>query len=161
VAGKAFGWIEITEIIEDLCRAVAADGLPDVIVGILRGGMVSAVLLAHRLEVRDVRAIDVTHTIADGTNAPKTAVPIVRNQASLGRLDDCDVLVIDDVAGSGATIAATSCLVTGAGAIRVRLAVCIVNEINWFGAGCRDPGEVLTYIGRRHQGWAIFPWEEP
>jgi len=145
---------------DGLARAVEADGSPDVLVGVLRGGMVLAVLLAHALELRDVRSIDVTHTTSEGVNATKTLRPTVRNPRSLGNLLGLDVLVVDDVAGKGDTIAVAIDLVRTARASRVRTAVCAVNEVNWFATRDRDPSEALTYIAVRCQGWVIFPWEK-
>src|SRR5258708_14033773 len=87
-------------------RAVSADGVPDVVVGILRGGMVPAVQLAHLLGIRTVRAVELTRTLADEVNAAKTARPVVANPGSLGDLSGQDVLIVDDIAGSGLTILA-------------------------------------------------------
>jgi hypoxanthine phosphoribosyltransferase len=154
------GWQRITAITDRLGGLVADDGLPDVVVGVLQGGMIPAVLLAHAAGLRAVRALDVTHTAADGRDAAKTERPRVRNVGSLGDLRGRDVLVVDDVAGSGDTLAAAVDLVAGAGAGRVRTLVCVVNETNWRAAGNRDPGEVLTYLGGCCQGWVSFPWEQ-
>lgn len=142
-----------------LAEAVATDGYPDVVVGVLRGGMIPAVLIAHACGLRDVRAVQVTHTTADGANAEKTAVPIVSNAGSLGDLAGRDVLIVDDVAGSGQTILTAKELVESAGAARVRVLACALNQVNWLRATHSDPGDVLTYIGGRYRGWVVFPWE--
>lgn len=159
--GASLGWSSIIEITDRLARAAAADGPPEVIVGILRGGMIPATLLAHALRLRDLRAIDVTHTDSDSVNARKIRRPVLRNPVSLGNLAGGDVLVVDDVAGSGDTIATTAELTRAAGAARVRTAVCAVNEINWRRERHRDPDDLLSYIGARFPGWVIFPWEKP
>ncbi|MGH3811023.1 MAG: phosphoribosyltransferase [Pseudonocardiaceae bacterium] len=158
--GVVLDWADLVEVTGLLSRLVAADGVPDVVVGILRGGLVPAVLVAHTLGLRDVRGIDVTHTAMEGVDADKMPHPAVRNPASLGDLTGLDTLVVDDVAGSGASVAATTELVRAAGAAKIRTAVCVVNEINWFRNTDGDPGAVLTYIGRRCQGWVVFPWEQ-
>ena len=157
--GLVLDWPALAGASDGLARAVEADGSPDVVVGILRGGMVLAVLLAHALELRDVRAIDVTHTASEGVNAAKTLRPSVRNLRSLGDLRGLDVLVVDDVAGRGDTILMATDLVRSARARRVRTAVCAVNEVNWFATKHHDPDEVLNYIAVRCRGWVIFPWE--
>jgi hypoxanthine phosphoribosyltransferase len=59
-------WAAVTTITGTLAKAVAVGSRPDVVVGVLRGGMIPAVMLAHALGLREVRALDVTHTIADG-----------------------------------------------------------------------------------------------
>jgi hypoxanthine phosphoribosyltransferase len=156
-------WTEVAGITTTLADAIAADGTPDLIVGIMRGGMVPAVLLAHRLTIRDVRALEVTHTESDAVNAPKNDQPEIRNSGSLGSLAGGNVLVVDDIAGSGDTLAAAREQVVLGGAQSVRTAVCLVNLANWpsdrevAGDGEREP----TYVGRRTSRWVVFPWERP
>lgn len=157
--GAIFDWDGLGEILGRLGTAAEADGTPDVVVGILRGGMVPAVLLAHALAVRDVRGVDVTRTVGEGVDAAKTRQPVQRNLASLGDLTGMDVLVVDDVAGSGATVAMTADLVREAGAVNVRTAVCAVNEVNWAAAANLPARAVLTYVGELLEGWVVFPWE--
>jgi hypothetical protein len=157
--GLVLSWDGLAVITTALRAAITADGVPEVVVGVVRGGLIPAVMLAHALGVRDVRAVEVIHTTADGANAGKFAKPQVRNPASLGELHGHDVVVVDDVAGSGESVALTVELVRAAGAARVRAAVCVVNEINWYRVDERDPQQVLTYLGRRCRGWMVFPWE--
>lgn len=156
--GKVLDWAEFTAITDRLAWTVASDGCPDVVVGILRGGMIPAVLVAHATGLRDVRAVEVTHTTADGPNAAKTASPTVSNAPSLGDLGGRDVLIVDDVAGTGATIAAAEELVKNTGAVRVRTLVCAVNQVNW--QQDHDQDRVLTYVGACYRGWVVFPWEK-
>lgn len=158
LCGKVLDWAEFVSITDCLARAAASDGCPDVVVGILRGGMIPAVLVAHATGLRDVRAVQVTHTAADGPNAEKTAGPTVSNAASLGDLASRDVLIVDDVAGTGETIAVAEDLVKSAGAGRARTLVCAINEINWR-RNCA-PKQALTYVGSCYQGWVVFPWEK-
>jgi uncharacterized protein len=150
-------WQDLAATIAEIAAKVRADGSPDVVVGILRGGMVPATVFAHALAVRTVRAVEVLHTISDTLNAAKTEVPQVSNPASLGDLAGRDVLIVDDIVGSGGTMACSTQLVSQAGASRVRTAVCIVNAANW--QGPQSPEETLTYIGATVEGWVIFPWE--
>ncbi|MEU7802543.1 phosphoribosyltransferase family protein [Micromonospora arborensis] len=155
----ALDWDAITTTTARLANEVRADRVPDVLVGVLRGGVIPAVLLAHALGVRTVRAVEVRHTTADGTNAAKSAAPIVANPTSLGDLASADVLLVDDVAGSGDTIARTIELVRAAGAARVRTAVFVVNAGNW--RRRQRPEQMLAYIGTTIEGWVTFPWERP
>ncbi|MEV7930423.1 phosphoribosyltransferase family protein [Kitasatospora sp. NPDC088779] len=150
-------WDDIDRHVDRIARATGEIGTPQTLVAVVRGGMAPAVLLAHRLGVRDVRALEVTHTVDDSANAAKTARPQARNTASLGDLSGLDVLVVDDVAGTGETLAAAVRLVELAGAARVRSAVCVVNEANW--TGVLAPSEAVTAIGETVSGWVVFPWE--
>ena len=157
-------WIDVAGVTAMLADAVAGDGTPDVIVGIVRGGMVPAVLLAHHLGIRDVRALEITHTESDAVNAAKSDLPVLRNSASLGHVAGGNALVVDDIAGSGETLAAARKQVVLGGAASVRTAVCLLNLANW--PSCREAagdgagGErEPTYVGRQTSRWVVFPWE--
>ena len=161
-----FAWPDMTAITARLAGAIESDARPDVVVGVLRGGMVPAIQLAHLLELRSVRALDFTHTCADGVNAAKALRPMLRNPGSLGDLNGMDVLLVDDVAGTGETIMASRRLLNTVGAARVRTAVCVLNEANWQRHSGQDSGglhpeDVLTYVGAVYHGWVVFPWEKP
>lgn len=151
-------WSHLDRLIGLLAEHVREDGVPDVMVGILRGGMVPGVMLAHRLGVRSVRGVEVIHTTIDGPNGPKTPHPVITNPDSLGAFAGADVLLVDDVAGSGATADTAASLLSGA-AGRVRRAVVVVNLVNWHAAHARAPREVYDYIGTTCAGWVRFPWE--
>ncbi|MGH3616087.1 MAG: hypothetical protein ACRDRK_26545 [Pseudonocardia sp.] len=58
-------WTELDRLLTVVAEQIRAHGIPDVVVGVLRGGMVPAVVLAHRLGTRAVRGLDVTHTLSD------------------------------------------------------------------------------------------------
>jgi uncharacterized protein len=157
--GLALDWPAFTRLAAGLAADIARDGLPHVLVGVLRGGMVPTVMLAHALGLRAVRAVEVTHTTTDAIDAAKTAVPVAVRPDTLGDLAGMDVLIVDDVAGTGDAMTTTAALVRQAGADRVRTLACVVNETNWRKARTEQPGEVLTYVGTVVQGWVIFPWE--
>ena len=150
-------WKRFHELGCALAASAATDGAPDVIVGVVRGGMMPAVLIAHQLGVRTVRAFDAMHTVDDSVNAPKLTVPAVRDIDSLGDLTGLDVLIVDDVAGSGMTAEVCVEHVGRAGAARVRTAVLVVNEANWSAA--TPPESALSYIGHTTRQWVVFPWE--
>lgn len=150
-------WGDIGAATQVLAEQVTAGGMPQAVVGIVRGGMIPAVWLAHRLGIRDVRTIEVTRTTGDGINAAKTLLPTVRNPASLGDLTDLDVLLVDDIAGSGATLAHTADLLRDLGPARVRTAVLTVNRANWRQEA--DPDRVIDHIASLNDTWIVFPWE--
>ncbi|MFJ1954588.1 phosphoribosyltransferase [Streptomyces microflavus] len=151
-------WHDLTTATATLAHQVSTAGIPQVVVGIVRGGMVPAAWLAHRLEIRDVRTVEVTRTTSDGINAAKSTVPTVRNPASLGDLTGLDVLLVDDIAGSGVTLAHTARMIHDLGPARVRTAVLAVNRANW--TQSPDPHRDIDYIASLTDTWVVFPWEE-
>ncbi|MFE7509832.1 phosphoribosyltransferase [Streptomyces sp. NPDC057540] len=150
-------WDDIGIATTALAQQALAAGVPQAVVGIVRGGLIPAVWIAHRLGVHDVRTIEVTRTTSDAVNAAKT-VPTVRNPASLGDLSGLDVLLVDDIAGSGTTLAHTAQMVRGLGPARVRTAVLSVNRANW-PAGS-EPHDRIDHIARLTTTWVVFPWED-
>ncbi|MFE9679280.1 phosphoribosyltransferase [Streptomyces sp. NPDC006259] len=150
-------WDDIGAATQSLAEQVAAGGMPQAVVGIVRGGVIPAVWLSHRLGIRDVRTVEVTRTTGDGINAAKNLLPTVRNPASLGDLTGLDVLLVDDIAGSGATLAHTVNLLRGLGPARVRAAVLTVNRANWTQEA--EPDRVIDHIASLNDTWIVFPWE--
>ncbi|OII66344.1 MULTISPECIES: phosphoribosyltransferase [unclassified Streptomyces] len=151
-------WDDIGAATTALAQQTLAVGVPQAVVGIVRGGLIPAVWIAHRLGVHDVRTIEVTRTTSDAVNAAKTPLPTVRNPASLGNLAGLDVLLVDDIAGSGTTLAHTAQIVRDLGPARVRTAVLAVNRANW-PAGS-EPHDRIDHIARLTTAWVVFPWEE-
>ncbi|MGY0466712.1 phosphoribosyltransferase [Kitasatospora sp. cg17-2] len=150
-------WDDIDSAVQVLTERVSVDGLPQAVVAVLRGGMVPAVWLAHRLGIRDVRTVEVVRTMGDGVNADKNPLPDVRNPASLGDLRGLDVLLVDDIAGSGVTLAHTADLLRDLGAARVHTAVLAVNRANW--QQDAQPADAIDHIAALYDTWIVFPWE--
>ncbi|MBX7269601.1 purine phosphoribosyltransferase [Micromonospora sp. Llam7] len=155
----ALTWADVTKTVDTFAGQVRTDRVPDVLVGVLRGGLVPAVLLSHQLGVREVRAVEVVHTLDDTVNADKSGTPRVVNPATLGDLKGMDVLLVDDIAGSGDTLVCVVGLLHAAGAKRVRTAVLTVNRANWHRP--QSPADVVRYLGSQVDSWVIFPWEVP
>ncbi|WP_226963001.1 hypothetical protein [Streptomyces sp. C8S0] len=65
-------WDDIGAATTALAQQTLAVGVPQAVVGIVRGGLIPAVWIAHRLGVHDVRTIEVTRTTSDAVNAAKT-----------------------------------------------------------------------------------------
>ena len=157
LAPAAMSWPRFEELARVLADSIAADGVPDLLVGVVRGGMMPAVLIAHHLQVRAVRAFVATRTVDDSVNAAKLTAPAVWDTDCLGDLSGLDVLVVDDVAGSGMTARVAAQHVEKAGAARLRTAVLVVNQANW--TAPNPPEQAFTYIATVTDGWVIFPWE--
>ena len=153
-------WAALEHLVSAVAAHVLAGGVPDAIVGVLRGGIVPAVLLAHRLGVRTVRDIDIVRTMSEGAHAAKLAVPAVCMDAGLEDLNGRDVVLVDDVAGTGATFEAAIAVLDARSPARLRRAVVVVNTVNWADrAWSTPPGEFFDVVGTTCAGWVRFPWE--
>jgi len=159
VAGEPIilDWIALASMAARVAELARIERVPDVVVGISRNGLVPAVIICHALGVRDLRSVHVTRTVADGADAGKTPEPVRHNVASLGDLTGADVLIVDDIAGSGATLRDVAGLVRARKPATVRTAACVVNRGNW--RHHSDPHRAATYIGVTVDRWVIFPWE--
>ena len=150
-------WTAVQSLTTRLAEDALLERTPDVVVGVLRNGMIPAVMICHQLGLRDLRGLHVTHTIADGVDSAKTVRPQMQNVASLGDLVGRHVLIVDDIVGSGETLSDVVTLVRVARPVTVRTAVCVVNRANW--RNPTDPRRELTYVGTFVNRWVIFPWE--
>lgn len=150
-------WGDIEQHVTSVTAAITRDGSPEAIVAIARGGLIPAVLLAHRFGCRDLRTLNIAHTTTDAVHADKTTRPVLTGALAVDGLAGRDVLLVDDIAGSGDTLVAARHLLSHTiGARRLRTVVLVVNTANW-----THHQQAPTYVGHRVEGWVIFPWERP
>ncbi len=140
-------WDGFGDATRELSRRIVADGfLPDVVVAIARGGLLPAGAIAYGLGVKSCGALNVEFYTGIGTvlEAPELLPP----DLDLGYLPGKRVLLVDDVADSGRTLALAVSLLQDAGA-DVR-SVCIYTK----------PGAVAVpdYSWRETARWINFPW---
>ncbi|WP_242337668.1 MULTISPECIES: phosphoribosyltransferase [Anaeromyxobacter] len=156
-AVREIGWAAFGEVARSLAQRIAARYEPDVVVGVAKGGVFVGGALAAALGV-DFYPVRIEKRRRDAAPLPE---PVVE----LPDLSRKKVLVVDDVAASGATLAKARAVTRKAGAREVRTAVLVVrpdgarpdfsfletDELVLFGwdyqldggeAGGVDPGEV-------------------
>jgi len=153
-------WQEFDDITAVLTRHIRADGLPDIIVGLERGGLIPAVALSHRLDVRSFLPLAVRRTTSDAIYAEKCPPCIGTPTPHFLVIRGRDILVVDDIAGSGETLQAVLHMLTSYAPARLRSAVYIVNRNNWETRHTGEPAHAISYIGKEVRGWVIFPWEK-
>lgn len=146
-ARERLTWEIFGEATRALSRAIVADGFePDVVVAIARGGLLPAGAIAYGLGVKNCGALNVEFYTGVGTvlEAPELLPP----DLDLGYLPGRRVLLVDDVADSGRTLAMAVQMLREAGA-EVR-SVCIYTK----------PGSVALpdYAWRETPLWIDFPW---
>ena len=130
-----------------LSRAIVDDGFaPDVVVAIARGGILPAGAIAYGLGVKSCGALNVE--FYTGIGAVLDAPALLPPDLDLGYLPGKRVLLVDDVADSGRTLALAVQMLMDAGA-QVR-SVCIYTK----------PGSVASpdFSWRETDRWIDFPW---
>jgi hypoxanthine phosphoribosyltransferase len=155
-AVREIGWATFGEIARVLAGRIADEFQPDVVVGIAKGGVFVGGALAAVLGA-DFHSVRIEKRRRDP--GPVEAV------AELPPLTGKRVLVVDDVASTGATLAKTRALARKSGAREVKTAVLVVRpqgarpdffafetealilfgwdyQLEHVGAGPVDPGEV-------------------
>ena len=108
-------WEGLGQATEELAQLVHDSGFrPSVVIAIARGGMIPAGVLTYRLGIKLTDAInvefytDVEETLPD----PVLLAPMLDTESIVGR----QLLVVDDVADSGRTLALVVKLLRGFGA---------------------------------------------
>jgi uncharacterized protein len=146
-ARERMTWDDLGRGARDLAEQVAADGYrPDLILGIARGGLLVAGALAYALGVKNTFTMNVEfYTGVDERLPVPMLLPPVPD---LVNLHDSRMLIADDVADTGQTLA----LVKGfcAGQVgEVRVAVLY-----------EKPRSIIDseYVWRRTDLWIDFPW---
>lgn len=140
-------WQTFGHAVRDLARTVLASAWrPDVVVAIARGGLIPAGALAYALDTKAMGTLNVEFYSGVGETLPD---PVVLPPAlDPSELAGQKVLVVDDVADSGRTLALVLDLVRSHGA-DVRTAVIYSKPTSIV---------VPTYSWRTTSSWIMFPW---
>lgn len=142
------GWDKVEEAIEDIAGKIRESGFkPDIIIGIMRGGMVPARLIADILDVEEIAMMEIKlyQSIGVKSAQPYIKYPIVRELKGL------KTLIVDDISDSG---------------LSLQLAVQAVSLYS--------PSQITTatlyvkpwtrmypdYYSKLTDKWIIFPWEK-
>lgn len=131
----------------ELATAIARDGFrPDAIVAIARGGLTLAGVLGYALDVKMLGSLNVEfYTGVEETLAAPVVLPPTLDQESLAGKS---ILLVDDVADSGRTLALVLQLLrAGGGEVRT---VCLYAKPQTV----QEP----DYVWRRTGDWIMFPW---
>ena len=138
--------------IRQLASQIADDGYQaDVILGIARGGLIPAGSLGYALSIKNTYVINVEYYTGVDT---RLDVPVILPPfLEMVGLDGADILVVDDVADTGHTLAKVHEFVAG----KVKRAkTAVLYE--------KSPSVIkCDYVWKRTDLWVNFPWssEDP
>lgn len=144
---EVMSWDDLGTGARELSEAVAADGfVPDIILGIARGGLLVAGAIGYALGVKNTFTMNVEFYtgIDERLDVPMILPPV----PDLVDFAETKVLIADDVADTGATLELVKRFCEGKVA-EVRAAV--LYEKSRSVVKCE-------YVWRRTDRWITFPW---
>jgi hypoxanthine phosphoribosyltransferase len=140
-------WPDLGAAARHLAEAVHGDGFrPDIILAVARGGLLPAAAVAYALGVKNTYTMNVEfYTDVDQRLDVPMVLPPVPELVDVGH---SDLLIVDDVADTGATLRVVQRFCEGKVA-HVRTAV--LYEKSRSVVKC-------DYVWRRTDRWITFPW---
>ncbi|MCS7107264.1 MAG: phosphoribosyltransferase family protein [Acidilobaceae archaeon] len=143
---RLLSWEEIATTSQAVADKILKSGfMPDVVVGILRGGIVPALLVADLLGVDDVGTIEVKLYQAPRERRER---PFLR-QPLLLDVREKKVLLVDDVSDSGLTLELAIDYLKHHSPAMVKTATLYVKPWTRF---------VPDYYAETTESWLVFPW---
>ena len=147
---ERMSWGDLGGAAEELAGQVLADDYrPDLILGIARGGLLVAGALSYALDVKNAFTMNVEFYTGVDERLP---VPMLLPPVpELVDLHDARMLIADDVADTGQTLALVKGFCSGqVGEVRVAVLY-------------EKPRSMVTceYVWRRTDLWIDFPWSVP
>ena len=144
---ERMSWADLGLAARELAEQVVADGYrPDIVLAIARGGLLVGGALGYALGVKNTFTMNVEfYTGVDERLPMPMLLPPV---PELVDLDEARVLIADDVADTGQTLALVKGFCAGkVGEVRV---ACLYEKPRSI-VGCE-------YVWRRTDRWIDFPW---
>ncbi|MCE4607069.1 MAG: hypothetical protein F7B59_07065 [Desulfurococcales archaeon] len=119
----------------------------DVIIGIMRGGIIPARLIADYLGVRNLGTIEVMFYQRPGETRHK---PVIRQPLTLD-ISDKNILIVDDVSDTGKSLQVAVSAITLYGPSQIKTATLYLKPWTTF---------IPDYYGASVTKWIVFPWEK-
>lgn len=153
-----FTWLEADTLTRKVAEAVRkTEFMPDLVVGIARGGCVPAVHLSHLLGVRPFSSLLIQTTTSNEAYASRLASPRIVHGPELQDLSELRILIIDDAASTGVTIGAARKFAESKRAAEVRCAV-LAQDTTVTQEELAFSRTQIDYLGTDVNAWAILPW---
>ena len=140
-------WDQTYSLLLELANAVQKSGfIPDVIVGISRGGWVPARIISDLLEIPKLANIAVE--FYEGVAKTKDK-PVITQPVSVS-VENKKVLLVDDLTDTGKSLSLVNSHLTAKGALDIKIAT--IYHKPWSRI-------VPHYYQKETKNWIIFPWE--
>ncbi len=140
-------WDRVEDAVRKIADSVRGSGFrPDVIVGVMRGGIIPGRLLADNLGVEDIGVIEVKLYISAGQRGER---PYLRQPLTLS-IKDKRVLLVDDVSDSGLTLQFSVQALSLYMPSEIRTATLYIKPWTKY---------IPDYYAEQVSKWVIFPWE--
>ena len=148
-------WSEIHALCETIVAQVNESGFkPDIVMGISRGGVVPATMIAHQLQVTPFYAVQLTSYDIFGM---QTSVKVIDGQTLPYFPKRSKVLIIDEICDSGETIAFLKAAYNIDEQDDIRIATLVTKTHK----AHKDNWPHYTANQTKEPSWIIFPWEGP
>jgi hypoxanthine phosphoribosyltransferase len=152
-------WNKITKICKKLAETIFTSYIPEVIVGIAKGGLIPAALMGKYFHTcSNIISIQVTsypewmYGASVSSLRKKRRDPVVLNAPETKSFNRRQALLIDDIVDSGFTMRLAKTYLSFFGAAEVKTASIVFK-----------PNPVFTpdFFGMKQNNnkWIIFPWE--
>lgn len=143
-------WDDIEDLSKKLANLIKNSGFtPEIIVGIQRGGCITAVLLSHLLNIEDFCTIGIRSTESDEVHAQRIK-PIIYDPFSLQRISGKNVLLADDIADTGGTLIEAKKVLLNYDCKEIKSATLVCAP---------DINRKVDFNAKEIGPWVIFPWE--
>ncbi|AFZ71001.1 putative phosphoribosyltransferase [Caldisphaera lagunensis DSM 15908] len=141
-------WEDIEKEVDTIAdKIIKSDYKPDVIISILRGGVIPGRLLADRLDISDIGSMEIKLYIAAGQKGER---PYMRQPVTLP-IKDKRVLLVDDVSDSGLTLNFAIQAISLYMPLEIKTATLYVKP--WTRL-------VPDFYSKEVDKWVVFPWEK-
>lgn len=144
---KIYTWQDIMQATQSLADQIATEGIPELIVGIPRGGMVIATILAELMN-RDLLALYVSRR-ENGCEVRED--PVVKCAIPAELIHGKSVLLVDEITVTGRTMETARMLLEELGATELR--TCVLVDRSRGAYACR------YYYASTRDDCNIFPWD--
>ncbi len=141
-------WQDFDRAVWELAGRIAADGVPDMVLCIARGGLVVGGALGYALGVKNIYTMNVE--FYTGVDQRLDVPRILPPAPDFVDLHDASVLVADDVADTGSTLASVHDFCAGkVGSVRTAVVYAKPRSV-----------VVPDYAWGRTDRWISFPWSD-